>query len=105
MTLQSDLDSEINEVFLDSDDFADAVTYTPSGGSASPINGIFDKQYPAENERGSITFTPRILVASTDVAGIQKNDTFLISGTTYYVFEPEPDDNGMRNILLSEHQT
>jgi hypothetical protein len=32
-------------VFFDTDDFATASSYTPSGGSASTVNGIFDNEF------------------------------------------------------------
>lgn len=102
MTLQDDLTSDLS-VFFDTDDFAVSCTYTPSGGSASTINVIFDKQFPAQNGN-EITFTPAARVKTSDITGIDKNDTMVIDGTTYYVFEPGPDDNGIRTILLSENQ-
>ena len=32
-------------VFFETDDFAVTASYTPSGGSASDVKGIFDKEY------------------------------------------------------------
>ena len=46
-------------------DFGESVTYTPSGGSASTITGIFDKEYQAVDPGGEVAFAveqPRLAV-------------------------------------------
>jgi len=100
MSLLDQISSDIDDLFLT--DFAVDVIYTPYGGSATTIKGLFDSEYPAQNNSGGITYTPKVRVNSTDVSSPTKRDTFVIAGTTYYCFEPLPDVDGMKDIYLSK---
>ena len=56
-------------VFFDTDDFATASSYTPSGGLASTVNGIFDNEYfevdPLSGV-GVVGTQPRFVCAAAD---------------------------------------
>ena len=41
-------------IFLDVDDFGTAATYTPSGGSAATVNGIFDNDFVEVDAGGGV---------------------------------------------------
>ena len=43
-------------VFVDVDDFGSAATYTPSGGSASTVNGIFDNDFIEVDAGGGVAW-------------------------------------------------
>lgn len=90
--------------FISSDDFAVEVVYTPSGGDAETISGIFDAEYTARNTAtGEIeTSAPQIQVATRDILSIAHDDTIVKSGTTYNVIGIHPDGTGMTVLILSE---
>lgn len=84
-------------------DFGETLTYTPSGGTASSIIGIFDNSYEAVDVGGSFAAAmqqPRVLVRSADVSGIAEGDTIVRSGATYIVRVVMPDGTGMTEIML-----
>ena len=63
-------------VFFDTDDFATASSYTPSGGSASTVNGIFDNEYfevdPLSGV-GVVSAQPRFICTTADLpSGVAK---------------------------------
>ena len=57
-------------VFFDTDDFATASSYTPSGGSASTVNGIFDNEFlevgPLSGV-GVVSAQPRFICTTADL--------------------------------------
>ena len=42
MALSTNLATDLNDAFFNSDDFAVSATWTPSGESAQTVKGIFD---------------------------------------------------------------
>jgi len=103
MGLLDEIESDI-DTFVDTDDFAVSVTYTPNGGDPSTISGIFDNETEAFNtQTGEIEAGgPQILVKDSDVSGVAKGDTIVKDSTTYYVRGIEPDGTGMTILKLSE---
>ena len=61
-------------VFFDTDDFATASSYTPTGGSASTVNGIFDNEFfevdPLSGV-GVVSAQPRFICATADLPAVQ----------------------------------
>ena len=58
-------------VFVDIDDFGSAATYTPSGGSASTVNGIFDNDFIEVDAGGGVGVAlqqPRFHCRTADVS-------------------------------------
>jgi hypothetical protein len=47
---------------------------------------------------------PGILIQTADLTNVDRDSTFAISGTTYYVIEIQPDQDGITTIWLSEDQ-
>ncbi len=83
--LTSDLD-----VFFNTDEFAEAVTYTPSGGSAVSISAIVDRADGSRREGGlsSLQYEAMIQVKASDLVARPKyRDKVTIDGIDYVVME------------------
>ena len=104
MSLLTQIESDLTDVFFSSDDFAQAATYTPSGGVAVSVNVIFDDEYTGTNlGTGEIdTAAPQVRVITGDVTGIKNGDTFIINSVTYYVISCQPDGTGVSVVQLSK---
>jgi len=101
MTLEtaSDLAS-----FFDTDTHGTAITYTPSGGSGTSINVIFNNEYQLvdEGDVGVSATLPVITCRTSDVSSVAIDDTFLIGSTTYKAQIIRPDGTGVTEIQLQE---
>jgi len=86
-------------------DFGVSVTYTPSGGSASTITGIFDHEYQAVQGGGEVAFAveqPKVLVRTSDVSSAAEGDTVVIAGVTYTVTVVMIDGTGFTDLALEK---
>jgi hypothetical protein len=85
----------------------ETVTVYVTGEDPASIIGIFIEPFAAETYVASKleTTAPKIVVASADVVGIQRNDKFTIRGSDYYVDEKQPDGDGLTGIFLKEQAT
>lgn len=96
--------SENFDEFLDSDDFAVAASYTPNGGSATAINGIFDKEYLA-GDLGQVVVSsaaPMFLTKTSNVASEDGSGAIVINSVTYDIVEVKPDGTGMTLLILAD---
>ena len=62
-------------IFVGIDDFGVSATYTPVGGQASTISGIFDNDYIEVDTGGNVGFAvlqPRFLCQTSDVSTATK---------------------------------
>jgi len=103
MTLKDLILSDIDDVILNPDDFAVAITHTPTGGDATTIYGIFDANYSEFSpfDGDVATSEPSVLCDSLDVAAIKNNEPMVIKGVTYRINGPgEPDGTGMTRVRL-----
>jgi len=92
-------------IFFDVDDFGVAATYTPSGGSAVTVNGIFDHEYFAADAGGSVAVAieqPRFLCRTADVASAAEDDALTVNATNYTIKVVEDDGTGITNLVLEE---
>jgi len=92
-------------VFLSVDDFGVAATYTPSGGSAATVNGIFDHEYFAADAGGSVAVAieqPRFLCRTADVSSAAEGDALTVNATNYTIKVVEDDGTGITNLVLEE---
>jgi hypothetical protein len=89
------------------DAFGEPVTYTPKGGSAFALTGVFDRQYLAldllDEQSGVATRKPVLGVRAADFpAGVQplQSDQVTVPsvGLTYVVRTVKPDGHG--HVLL-----
>ena len=80
--------------YFDTDAFGLTAVYTPSGGSASSIAVILNREFVAVDAGGSVgveSFSPVVHCSLSDTPDIGHDDTFLISSETYTVVEVEKD--------------
>ena len=76
-------------IFFEADDFAVTASYTPQGGSATNINGIFDNEYFEADAGGTITGIaiqqPRFVCQTSDVSSAREGrcNHNQFSGTHY----------------------
>lgn len=95
-------------IFVDSDDFGVACTYTRDGqGSPEPtLYGIFDNEYIAVGLEGSTEIAstdPVFMVESSKLhASHAVGDQLVISAVTYKARVFQPDGTGMTVIVLEE---
>jgi hypothetical protein len=105
MTLKDDMAND-RAVFLDSDEFADAATYTPNGGISTTVNVLVDKEpQVAEGQIWAVQAgTVQLTADSADVPNLGPGDTFEIGSTTYLVNgePPKADEGGLVRFLVQE---
>lgn len=89
--------------FFDPRDFAEAATYTPAGGSASSVNGHFDRAY-AEALGDLAGNAPRFACASADVPAATRGDGLVVRGASYRIANVEPDGTGLVTLLTLQEQ-
>ena len=86
--------SDFSDLFL-TDDFGTAATYTPSGGSASTINVLFDNPFSSipldTGEMDVESNTPTALAVSSDVASVAHGDAIVINSITYHIVGVQKD--------------
>lgn len=91
--------------FFELDDFADTATYTPVGGSASTVLGIFDNPQASRNATDMMDITipaPQFVCRTTDVPNAADGDTIVIRATTYLVRVVLTDGTGVSTLLLEK---
>ena len=104
--IPGDFEGDLPEEFLSTDDFAEAVTYTPFGGGPVTINVMYDAESVVRDpESGNLTTSdPIVFCATKDVPVAGNKDQFIISGNTFYVRRVAPDGSGVTAIQLSKDQ-
>jgi len=90
--------------FFSTDEHAKSVTFTPSGGSASTIKGIFENAFELVEVGGiGVEATiPTLTVKSTDVSGLVHGDAFVIDSVSYLARIVRPDGTGVTEVQLEE---
>ena len=93
-------------VFFDTDDFATASSYTPTGGSASTVNGIFDNEFfevdPLSGV-GVVSAQPRFICAMADLpSGAVSGDAITVDSTAYTVRVIQPEGTGVTTLVLEK---
>jgi len=90
-------------IFFSTSDFGDAATYTPSGGSAATVNGVFDKDYSLADLGGSVAIgsnDPRFVCRTSDVSSAASGDQLVVRSVTYTVRTVEDDGTGITTLIL-----
>jgi len=91
--------------FFDADDFAVAATYTPQGGVAVVVNGIFDDQCAGVDVDAEVEVsseTPMFRCASADLpSNAQDGDRLVVNDMAYSV-RPLQDDGRGTTVLMLE---
>jgi len=90
--------------FFDTDAHGVSATFTPSGGSASTINVIFNNEYELIDVGGVgvESSAPVVTCKSSDLTGIAQGDQFVISSITYKARIVRPDGTGITEIVLEK---
>ena len=87
-------------------DFNAAAVYTPSGGVAVSIAGVFDAPFEAAGDAlgavGVSSSRPQWMCRTADLTGTIVGGTLAFGGTTYTIVEHEPDGTGMSVLFLEE---
>ena len=115
MTLKDSIRSDVSAVFLNTDEFAEAIVYYPRAGGSRTINVIIDRDPPDVYVAGNYV-TPRFMVDVSDHAtdGVLRSDvdtggdeaevtaeTGDVSATRVTVIKVmESDINGMIKLAL-----
>lgn len=78
MTFKTRVASDVKDVFLNADEFAETITYTPHGGAAQTINAIVIRD-PAEPDEGGLggqeySLYADVTIATEDVASAGTDD-------------------------------
>jgi len=92
-------------VFIDVDDFGSAGTFTPSGGSASTVNGIFDNDFIEVDAGGGIGVAlqqPRFHCRTADVSSAADRDAIVVGEVQYTIRILQDDGTGMTMLVLEK---
>lgn len=85
-------------VFTDPAMFGSVGTYTPAGGVAVAVDGIFDAAYEeAADIEGS---SPMFACATASVSGARHGDALAVAGISYVVRGVQPDGTGWTKLVL-----
>ena len=106
MTLAEQMESAALEIFLQTDEMAESISYTPAGGSARTIPAIVERGEDTdqhENDRGlMVTKTATLHISDDATQGVPSptvEDTLEIDGIMYRVTgRPEPPFAGIQTI-------
>jgi len=93
-------------VFVGINDFGVAATYTPTGGSASTVNGIFDNDIVEVDAGGNIPMAvrqPRFLCRTNDVSSAADGDALVVNSTNYTIRVVDHDGTGMTTLVLEKN--
>jgi len=89
MTFKTDLAKDMDEIFLENDEFSEDITYTPKGGSGKIIKAIVDEIDKIQSDvqgRENETETLRITINSDATLGIASpgyGDIILVNALTF----------------------
>lgn len=89
--------------FFELDDFADAATYTPVGGGASTVLGIFDNPQASRNATDLMDITipaPQFVCRTVDVPNAADGDLIVIRTVSYNVRVVLNDGTGVSTLIL-----
>tara|TARA_B100000886_G_scaffold30966_1_gene19414 strand:- start:1328 stop:1639 length:312 start_codon:yes stop_codon:yes gene_type:complete len=92
-------------IFFNTNDFGDAASYTPQGGSAITINGIFDDEDFEVEVGGEVAVAmeqPRFTCRTSDVSSAAEGDTININSQNYTIRVVENGGTGVTVLVLEE---
>lgn len=115
MTFKSQLDDDAVNVFLNSDEFAESITYTPSGGSPKTIKAVVSRERvdPDSQARGNVLINQAEIHIAKDstygVASVSKGADKVSfpaiiggSNSTWLVIDIIKHDDGMFHLLVQK---
>jgi hypothetical protein len=86
-------------------DFGVTATYTPVGGQASSVVGIFDNAYEAVDAGGNVPIAltqPHFTCRTADVPNAADGDALVVSGVSYIIRVVMQDGTGISDLLLEK---
>ena len=86
-------------------DFADTATYTPVGGRASQVVGIFDSPQASRNATDMMDITipaTQFVCRTVDVLNAADGDAIVIRSVSYNVRVVLTDGTGVSTLLLEK---
>jgi len=92
-------------VFFDTDDFAVTASYTPAGGSATDIKGIFDDEYEPIEVGGFVPVSssaPVFQCKTSDVSAAADGDALTVNSTSYVIRVVMNDGTGVTMLQLEK---
>ncbi len=92
-------------IFFDADDFGVAASYTPQGGSAVTINGIFDNEFFEVAAGGEVAVAmeqPQFACRTSDVSSAAEGDSITINTINYTIRVVQSDGTGVTVLVLEE---
>ena len=95
---------EDRTIFFDTDDFGVEAIFTPNGGVATTIHGIYDDEYVAVDGDGEVDVSgsvPMFQCRTEDVPNPYPA-TLLVAGILYDIVEPKADGTGITMMMLQE---
>lgn len=101
----SDLVSEMDRTITEA--VGGPVSYTPDGGVAVEVDGVFDASYQlaVTSETGVMATAPAVFFRLEDLPDdpvVDSNQSITYGGVTYNVTEVKPDGQGGVMLLLHE---
>ena len=93
-------------IYFDADDFGVAASYTPQGGSATTINGIFDNEYFEADAGGTIGIAiqqPRFVCQTSDVSSAREGDAITINSVAHTIRIVQDDGTGVTTLVLEQN--
>jgi len=104
MNIRTQIITDLDAIFTDG--LALDITHIYNGGGSSEtLRAFFDNPYDRALARDDIVASrPSILVRTSEAGNIAGGSEFTISGSTYYLTEPENDQEGTTRFYLSEDQ-
>lgn len=104
MTLRDQMETDLGTVFFNTNDFAQAATYTPATGSAYGIKVLFDPEYQEVkvDDNMSVQSTkPHARVQQSALLAVPAPaDRVTIDGVQYRIKEAKPDGHGVMDLFL-----
>ena len=91
--------------FFELDDFADTATYTPVGGGAVSVLGIFDEPQASRNATDMMDITipsPQFVCRTADVPLAADGDEIVIRTIAYNVRVVLTDGTGVSTLILEK---
>lgn len=90
-------------IFFGTSDFGTNATYTPAGGSASTVAGIFDRDYSLVSVGSGLgvgSNDPRFVCRTSDVSSAAHGDALVVNAVSYTVRSVEDDGTGITTLVL-----
>lgn len=92
-------------IFFGADDFGVTASYTPSGGAAANVKGIFDHDFYEADAGGAVSVAieqPRFICQTSDVPNAAEGDAIVINSTDYTIRVVQNDGTGVSVLVLEE---